>query len=115
VSAGQFEQRREEVSFINRLLEKDGYRWTELLSQLEEHAFSGIVIKSIQPDFKARTLAISGYARELSHLRRFIDNLIESRDYREVYLLDQGVEKVKDRSGIEREAIAFNISLVQGE
>jgi len=115
ISAGQLDKRREEVIFINRLLEQDSYRWTELLSQLEEHAFSGVVIRSIQPDFKDRTLAIRGYARDLVHLRRFIDNLIESHDYREVYLLDQVIERFKDSSGIERDAISFNISLVQGD
>jgi len=106
-------RRWQEVSFINRLLERDTYRWTALLDQLEEQAFGGIVVRSIQPDFKNRTLSIRGYARELSHLRRFLDNLIASGEYRDVFLLDQNTKKVKDLTGQEREAIAFELSLVQ--
>jgi len=115
VPSASLERRWQEVAFINRLLERDTYRWTALLDQLEEQAFSGIVISSIQPDFKDHTLAVQGYARELRHLRSFLDNLIASGDYRDVFLLDQKMERLKDTTGRDREAIAFDLSLVQGD
>jgi len=114
VNSAKLEKRWKEVAFINSLLERDSFRWTELMDKLEEQAFSGIVIKSIDPDFKDKTLALSGYARELKHLRRFIDNLILSEEFSEVYLLKQSQQKLKDRDGRERMAIAFDLSLVQG-
>ncbi|WP_303722210.1 PilN domain-containing protein [Malonomonas rubra] len=114
VGAETLDLRWAEVAFINQLLERDSFRWTDLLSKLEKQAFSGVAVKSIKPDFKDNSLELSGYARELSHLRKFIDNLISSEEFSEVYLLKQSQQKIKDRDGRERKAIAFELLLVQG-
>ena len=106
-------KRWQEVAAVNRLLERDSYRWTELLDDLEEQALDGLVISAISPDFKDKTLTITGYARGLWHLRQFIDNLMADTAFKEVYLLKQSNEKVKVQGGQEKEAVAFVISLVQ--
>lgn len=114
VSSSRLERRWKEVAFINHLLERDSYRWTTLLDNLEAQAFSGVVVKSIKPDFKKGTLALNGYARELKHLRRFIDNLVAADVFKEIYLLQQSQEVVKDRDGRDKKAIAFELTLAQG-
>lgn len=114
VSPVALERRWKEVEFINHLLERDSYRWTELLDNLETQAFSGVVIKSVSPNFKKGSLELNGYARELRHLRRFIDNLIEADEFKEVYLLSQSQEIIKDRDGRDKQAIAFQLTLTQG-
>lgn len=110
----RLKQRWEEVAFINQLLERDSFRWTDLLAKIEQQAFSGVVVRTIEPDFKNNTLSLSGYARELNHMRKFIDNLIMSGDFAEVYLMRQSQESVKGHGGQKRKAIAFELSLVQG-
>ena len=113
-TAAQMKDRWSEVAFVNQLLERDSFRWTRLLDQLEAHSLSGVVLRSINPDVKQDKLTISGYARELSHLRKFIDRLISSGDYKDVYLLSQGLEKIEDSDGRERKAVSFVIELYQG-
>mgnify|MGYP001186439186 CR=1 FL=1 len=111
VNAAELERRWAEVDFINQLLERDSYQWTELLDKLEAQAFSGVVVRSINPSVKDNNLSLVGYARELRHLRKFIDNLIASGDFDDVYLLSQSQEKIEDSAGRERKAIVFELSL----
>ena len=113
VDSADMQARWEEVAFVNQLLEGDSYRWTTLLDRLEAQALPGIVVKSINPDFKGNSLKLVGYARELRHLRTFIDNLIRSDDFVEVYLYRQSQEMLKDSTGRARDAIAFELSLEQ--
>ena len=71
------------------LLEKDRYRWTELLSQLEEVISPRIRLISIQPDFKAKTIGLSGQARDVAALRELLKDLSESETFRDHFLKSQ--------------------------
>jgi len=79
----------EEIGFANDILIKDSFRWTRLLDWLEEVTPKRVLISSIQPAFKDRTLKIVGQTRSVDDLRTFIDNLIESPHFRDVYLYNQ--------------------------
>lgn len=78
------------VEFANHLLEGDHYRWTQLFDQLEGLAIDGIGIATLVPDYRGKTLKLTGRARNVQVLRTFLDRLATSRDFSKVYLLQQG-------------------------
>jgi type IV pilus assembly protein PilN len=79
----------DEIGFANDILLKDSFRWTRLLDWLEEVTPKRVLVSSIQPEFKDHSLKIVGQARSVDDLRNFIDNLIESPHFTEVYLYNQ--------------------------
>lgn len=111
VAPEQLQELLVEISFANEILDKDSFRWTDLLNRLEELTFEGVTIRSLQPDYKQGSLKISGLAQDVGDLRRFMDRLFKSPYFKDVFLLQQGGAKVKDNLGRERQAIEFGIVL----
>lgn len=111
VTAAEMARQKAQVTSANAILERDGFRWTVLLDRLEEMTLEGVTIVSLQPDYKARSLRLTGQARSLKELRAFLDRLITSPAFSEVYLLQQGSAKVKTASGAERPALGFSLVL----
>lgn len=91
-SAADLGRLQQETAAANALLQRDSYRWTELLDQLESYLADGISIHSLQPDYKTGVLKIGGRAESLGDLRRFIDNLANAPIFSDVYLLQQATE-----------------------
>ncbi|HAD04436.1 MAG: hypothetical protein A2091_03385 [Desulfuromonadales bacterium GWD2_61_12] len=75
--------------FANSLLARDHFRWTELLDDLEGSTPAGISIRGVQPDFKSGAVKISGVARSVSDLRRFLDRLAANPHFTGVLLFQQ--------------------------
>ncbi|MFA5516514.1 MAG: PilN domain-containing protein [Desulfuromonadales bacterium] len=111
IAPDAWERRRREVAFANEILLRDGFRWTEMLDRLEAVALDGISIRVLQPDFKKKSLSLSGDARGVRELRQFIDRLLAAPSFSEVYLLNQSTVKVMDALGGEHQGIAFSIDL----
>lgn len=111
VSSAALEEMAQRIELANELLERDNYRWTELLDQIEAHFADGISIRDLQPDYKSGVLKLSGVAASLTDLRNFIDNLSRSEVFTHVYLKEQRTEKTKDDlTG----GILFSIELQKG-
>jgi type IV pilus assembly protein PilN len=102
---------RQEVSLANDILAKDSFRWTTLLDRLEEVTQDGITIRSLQPDYRQGSLRLVAAARELPQLSIFLDRLLASGYFTDVYLLEQSAIKIKDQAGLERPAINFSLNL----
>lgn len=111
VTSPAYLQLQERVSYANQLIAKDSFRWTALLDQLEEVVPDGVKIRSIQPDYRQRGLKIACVARGLGDLRAFLDRLITSRHFSDVYLLDQANLMVKDTLGQEHPSVSFLVEL----
>ncbi len=111
IAPEELKKRQKDVAFANEILMREGFRWTELLDRLEDVAVDGISIRALQPNFKEKSLSLSGVAREVRDLRRYIDRLIAESSFSEVYLLSQSTVKIKDNLGGEHQAIAFSIDL----
>lgn len=95
VSPEALKQQQESVAFANDILRRDSFRWTRLLDNLEASAVEGIAIRALQPDHKDRSLQVKGAARGVDELRRYIDQLMASGHFSEVYLLEQSREKAE--------------------
>ncbi len=106
-----FEELKGEIAFVNEILQKDSFRWTILLNQLEEVVAEGVSLKSIHPNFKEKSLNITAEARDTETLRLFLDRMIASPHFSEVFLFRQAKVTVKDGQGREHDAVSFSLVL----
>ncbi|KIH76449.1 type IV pilus assembly protein PilN [Geoalkalibacter ferrihydriticus] len=100
-----------DIAFANSILEKDSFRWTQLLDRLEGLVPDGVSIRSILPDHRTRSLNLTAVARGLDEMTAFLDRLLESDQLRDVYLLRQEQTTVTDFAGRERQALLFSLTL----
>ena len=90
MTAAAYAEVLDRIDFANEILDQDSFRWTALLSQLEEVVPAKVAVSGIQPDYKERSLRLTGLARGVGDLQEFLDNLIDSPHFNQVYLLQQG-------------------------
>jgi len=90
MTAAAYEQMLKRIHFANEVLDQDSFRWTALLSRLEDVVPEKVAVSGIQPDYKERSLRLVGVARGVGDLQEFLDNLVDSPHFKEVYLLQQG-------------------------
>ncbi len=107
-SAARYERVLEEIRLANGILKRDSFRWTALLDQLEAVIPQNVKIQSIAPDHEKKSVKITGLARDLKDMKRFLDNLIGSGNYGDVLLLNQDVEE----TGNVKTGIRFSIDLL---
>lgn len=93
ISPEAFREQQESIALANDILRRDSFRWTQLLDHLEESAVEGVAIRALQPDYKERSLRVSAIARGVDEMRRYLDQLMVSKHFSEVYLLEQSREK----------------------
>ena len=108
-SAARYDKVLDDIQLANTIIERDSFRWTALLNQMEAVVPGSVKIKTITPDHEKKTIALSGSARELKDMKRFIDRLIKSKHYGDVLLLQQSVEET---GGIET-GLKFSIELAE--
>lgn len=108
-SAQALDTATKQVSFANTLLERDHFRWTDLLDQLEETTPYGISIRGIQPDYKSGVVKLSGVALSVADLRRFLDRLAVSPHFSRVFLFQQA--NIKDSKTGDADGVSFSIEL----
>ncbi|PLX80428.1 MAG: hypothetical protein C0615_00865 [Desulfuromonas sp.] len=107
-SAARYEQVVSEIAVANEILHRDTFRWTSLLDKLERVVPGNVRILNIAPDHKTGSIKVTALAKGVDAMKRFLDNLIESDDYENVFLFDQA--ETKTVSGIP--AISFSIELL---
>lgn len=103
-------RRQQSFEQAQRLLDRDAFRWTALFDRMEALLPSGISLTSFNPDYKDKSLAINGMARDLKALQALLDNLQEER-FDPVYLTSQGQAEVENSVGVKRTALTFTIRL----
>ena len=97
-----------EVGLANEIIDADRFRWTGLLSRFESVLPDDVSIHSIQPNFRERTVRLSGVARDVSALTRFVDNLLRSEDLNQAFLQSHG-EVEKDSNNSNQVLTGFSI------
>jgi len=98
---------RQSIAVANELLQRDSFRWTELLDRLETLVPSRVRIRSIGPDYKKKSIAISCEAKDLTSMNRFIDKLNQSGFYDSVLLSQQAFN-------VKTSILSFNLELFGG-
>ena len=98
-SPAKLAQVKAEVRLANEIIDADRFRWTGLLSRFEKVLPDDVVIHSIQPNFRERSVQLSGVARDLSALTRFVDNLLQSEDLNQAFLNSHSEVEREDPNG----------------
>lgn len=106
VSEAQLQALSAKIRFANGLIEKKTTNWISLLDRLEEVVPDGVSLTQIEPSQREQLLKISGAARNFANLRAFLENLEQSQNFSEVYLLSQTETKV----GLTQQGINFAIT-----
>jgi Tfp pilus assembly protein PilN len=81
------------VKNVNSILYKRSYDWLALLSNLERFVPKGVALKGLEPSDKGAVLRLSASARSFSGVRKFIENLENSKVFSEINLTDQTATK----------------------
>ena len=93
-----------------KLLQRDAFRWTALFDRMEGLLPAGVSLRSFNPDYGKNSLLINGVAKNLKNLQSLLDNL-QSAQFKQVYLKNQGEVDVDNGRGDKRKALSFSISL----
>ena len=97
-----------EIELANEIIGADRFRWTDLLSRLENLLPADVSIHSIQPNFRERSAQLSGVARNVSAMTGFVDNLLKSEDLNQAFLQSHGEVK-KEQNNSRQELTGFSI------
>jgi type IV pilus assembly protein PilN len=82
------------IRFANGIIEKKTFNWLALLDKLEVVVPDGIALASIEPNPKDGVLKLAGIAKSFGSLRKFMENLEDSKYFTEVYLVSQAETQV---------------------
>jgi len=84
----------------NQLLADEHFRWTALLTRLEELLPEDVAIRSLKPNFRDRSLQVTALARDNAALTALLDSLLDSTDMSQAYLLNQSTALQPDGSEV---------------
>jgi type IV pilus assembly protein PilN len=99
----------DEVEYINSVIERETFSWTVLLTGLEASVPPNISIVQISPEFKNKTVMVSGMARSMNDVLKFVDELGRSKHFMDVFLLRHKETIVKKGTPGKR-FVSFGIS-----
>jgi len=94
------------IKFANGLIEQKTFNWLMLLDKLEGVVPDGIAIASIEPSPKDDGLKLAGMAKNFGNLKKFMENLEESKYFTDTYLVGQSDTQVSPS----QKGIGFNIT-----
>jgi len=94
------------IKFANGLIETKTFNWLMLLDKLESVVPDGIAIASIEPSPKDEGLKLSGMAKNFGNLKKFMENLEESKYFTDIYLVSQSDAQVSP----DQKGLGFNIT-----
>ena len=97
----------DKIVLANEIVAADQFRWTVLLSRFEELVPDDVSIRTIQPNFKERSVQLAGVALDVSAMARFVDNLLLSEDLNQAYLQRHG--EVKSGQGDSQLYVGFSL------
>jgi type IV pilus assembly protein PilN len=98
----------DKIVLANAIVAADQFRWTVLLSRFEELVPDDVSIRTIQPNFKERSVTLAGVALDVSAMTRFVDNLLLSEDLNQAYLQRHGEVK-SDQGGGNQFYVGFSL------
>ena len=106
-----YDQALERVSELNRILEADQFRWTRLLSRLEELVPDDVSIRSLQPDFENRSLMVLAYSRDVQGMKDFLDAMLLSDDMHQAFLQKHQEVELNSPTGRSSRIISFSLEI----
>ncbi|WP_224981448.1 PilN domain-containing protein [Geomonas agri] len=101
IPAEQMTALEAKIAFANTLIDHKSVNWLAMLDKLELVVPAGVALTQVEPDPKdPQVLKLSGAALNFGNLRTLLENMEQSPNFSDVYLLSQNERKVgKDQQG----------------
>lgn len=106
VTAEQMKALEAKIAFGNSLIAKKTINWIGVLDKLEGVVPPGVTLSQVEPVLKDQALQFSGMARNFDSLRVLLENMEQSPNFTDTFLVSQSEVKV----GKTQRGLAFNIS-----
>jgi len=84
------------IKTVNGIIQRKSFNWLGLLDWLEVVVPDGVMVTSLEPSLKEGKLKVSGVARNFQAMRKFLENLEDSKFFTDIYLLSQSEIKVDE-------------------
>ena len=94
------------IKLTNGIIQRKSFNWLGFLNWLEIVVPDGVMVTSLEPSLKEGKLTISGVARDFQLIRRFLENLEDSKFFTDIYLLSQAEAKVDET----QKGVSFSVS-----
>lgn len=85
-----------QIGAANALIDADQFRWTALLSRFEALLPEDVAVRSLQPDYRDRSLRVTAVARDTAAMSALLDALLKSADMQQAFLLSQSQAELPD-------------------
>jgi type IV pilus assembly protein PilN len=112
ISKERLDRQASRITFANSIIQKDAFKWSDLLERLEQTLSDGVALERVQPDPKTGDISLVGQARSLDTLRGYLHGLSRSQWFADAYLLEQ--ERVEGKKPGERPLLRFKIKVRKG-
>jgi len=77
------------IKWINAVLERKNFSWSEMFYSLEKVMPKGVSITKINPDYEGKKIRISGAAKGFDNVAALVDNLDASDYVKKSFLLSE--------------------------
>ena len=94
------------IKIANSIIQRKSFNWLGFLDWLEMVVPDGVMVTSLEPSLKEGKLTISGVARNFQLMRKFMENLEDSKFFTDIYLLSQSEAKVDET----QKGVSFSVS-----
>ena len=94
------------IKVANGIIQRKSFNWLGFLDWLELVVPDGVMVTSLEPSLKEGKLTISGVAKNFSAMRKFLENLEDSKFFTDIYLLTQSEVKVDET----QKGVSFSVS-----
>ncbi|MBI5562352.1 MAG: PilN domain-containing protein [Deltaproteobacteria bacterium] len=94
--SGDAARLRKEAEFINKIIVRESFSWTRLLTNLERSVPENVSIVQISPEFAGNKIVITGAAKGLGDAIIMVERLGASAAFKDVFLIKHA-EKAEER------------------
>ena len=106
ISEKEYQALLGKIKIANGIIQRKSFNWLGFLEWLEVVVPDGVMVTSLEPSLKERKLTISGVARNFQTMRKFLENLEDSKFFTDIYLLAQSEAKVDET----QKGVSFSVS-----
>lgn len=106
VSDKEYQALLARIKVANGIIQRKSFNWLGFLNWLEVVVPDGVMVTSLEPSLKEGKLTISGVARNFQLMRRFMENLEDSKVFSDIYLLSQAEAKVDET----QKGVSFSVT-----
>lgn len=106
ISPAQLQAQKAKIATANALIDRKTINWVGLLDNLEQVVPGGVAMTQVTPNLREQSLAINGVAQSFANLKTLLENMEQSPNFSEVYLVNQAEVTV----GKTQHGLSFAIS-----